>query len=729
MKIKNIINHKHNAQVTDNNANPFTKPDAGHVASDKFSGEGLIAAAIDFGATKGKNTKTRLMQELNFNDYNRSRKTEGDRIMNLSEGTALFLAFDQKAYKPEDPYIKNAPFRTEVVENLKKENPEQEVFFVETAGVAEPGSGFFATVPIYSSHGATVTAGFGFSIGAILRYRTSQAVVGKKDAKAKIKLASPKALPINADAARKLAAGQEFEICGQGKLRGDANIGVRYGAGVGICTAGIAENVGVQATAAAEYGINVIALDGHDRVRVTIRKINQESIAAISNTAVGLIIPPNKLFPGNFGLPQFGHGLLKYFAEHKGPPNFEAYLTDYTSLTLNCSLTQTHKHLHLCSYDLDLKIPEAAEAYNALMRLDIREADAQALAHNGVIKVDYKETLHSTKAAARLALCTEKLYLKEALRSESHGELVNADGQHKVFRDKVFKKHYENYITSKKDALWESVNVKVDDEPAKTYYHFNYKKNDFITRQHEIDKFFKFADALGIKKAEGTQGEVVNMHTYKKILSSKDDSKLEVDLYFTSAGVEHMRAVSKADIALAYLSTSAELDDDVGHPRLSSDSDMRAAGEEIFEAYRQYRSKHHVFRSPHKIYTNKNLNYLKNKYFKLCGRDLKSDYRAIIKAERFAELSRHLIVKEHDRHKIGKFFLTLGQSHLSYAQGIATLAKIAGRENVLVHSLSASGGGIALKSVDEGNMVHPRDEAVKLTLRKAKPIENPPQSH
>lgn len=706
MKIQNLISHTKNSSKSHHDASKNKK-------NDHFAQEGFVSAAVNFIETKGRNTGMRFMQELNLNDINRHSKTDADRMLNLSEGTALFLAFDNKAYKASDAYVKNAGLRMAVTEKLQEENPGQEIYWLESAGVAEPGSGFFATVPVFHSHGTTITAGFGFSVGTILRYRTSRAVVGDNH-----KYASLKAIPLDAKGARKMKAGQEFEISGQGKLRGDANLGIRSGADVGICTAGIGENIGPVASTALEYSINIMSLNGFNKVRVTIRKVDQESFALVSNTAVGLIIPANKLFPGNFGLPQFGHGLLKYFAEHKGPPNFEAYLTDYTSLTLNCSLTHARKHVHLSSYDIDLDNPDAAEAYSSLMHLDLRKAEKLALTQNGVTKIELKETLNSNKALMRLALCTEKLYVREALKSESHGELTNAFGQHKIYRDEAFKKHYENWFTSKHDALWESVNIKVDDEEAKTYYHFNYKKNDFITHQREIDRFFRFADALGIKRADETHSQMIHMNTFKKILSSADDSNLDVDLYFTSQGVERIKSMSTEQIAQAYLETSAQLDDKLAlHPLISGSEELKKSCQVIYDRYHMYRYTHPFIRRPNHVDGRKLLK-LSRAYYTLCGRDLAGDYRALRKATKFGQLSQSLLEKEQNRNRIGKFFTSLGHSRISYTQGIATLAKVAGRENVLIHTLSASGAGVVLKSTDEGALIHPRNEMIKEIYRK-----------
>lgn len=713
MKIPHYNLHRHDHRIGENTPAADGVSNSGGVSTPKahFSGESIITSAVNFAESRANNTGHRLMQELNLNDVKRHHKSAADRILNLSDNVPLFFAFDQRTYKPSDPYVKEADFRMAITKKLEEENPKQKVRWVESCGAAEPGDGFYFTVPVFSGHGAWVVAGFGFSAGVLLRYRTSKAVVG--DIKQQMSLASPKPLPINAESARQLEAGQEFEICGQGKLRVDANIGVRYGLGFApVALAGIGENIGGFSTVAAEYGINVISLDGVSKVRVTIRKIHQESLAEVSNLAAGLIIPPNKFLPGNYGWAQVQHGLLKFISDHKnGPPNFEALLQDFTTLALNCSLTQTHKHLHVCAYDIDLGNPRAAEAYNALMRLDAREAETLALTQDGVTKADLEETQLSNKAAVRLALCTEKLFLVEALKYESHGELFDGQGHHKIYRDRAYKKHVENWLTGHHDALWEVVEIKKDDEDPKTYYHFNYQKEDFFTRQSEIDTFFIFADALDIKRTEGSNAELIDMHSYQKLFSHADDTKLNVDLYFTSAGVERLRAMQQPQMVKAFLATRAKFDPWVGSmPLFSSDKSIQEAGSLFLYKYRMARR--------HKIHRLK-LHEIGAEYFHQFGRDIKKDFGVIRKAERFAQLSQYLVAAETDEERLGKFFTALGKSRRPhYTQVIPTLAEIAGRDNVLIHTLAASGGDISLKSVDEGALTHPRQEMVKLCLTK-----------
>src|SRR5438093_12938 len=114
MKIHNLISRKthipHTPDTPKESESNKSAPQgvSSDVKCDKFSPEAFVSAAVNFVETKGKNTGHRFMQELNINDINRHHKSEAERLLNLSEGTALFLAFDRKAYKVDDPYVKNA---------------------------------------------------------------------------------------------------------------------------------------------------------------------------------------------------------------------------------------------------------------------------------------------------------------------------------------------------------------------------------------------------------------------------------------------------------------------------------------------------------------------------------------------------------------------------------------------------------------------------------------------
>jgi len=693
-------------------ASPGSEKESVHLKTEKQAlSDGFIKdegkkSVFSFVKNKGHQSVMKFAQELNINDIRQKGKSQNDNLLNLCDGTALFLALSKKNYEIGDDYVSKASLRLKVFKELQKKYPDEKIYFQEKRGLAEAGDGFYATLPVFRSGAGSVGMGFGFSAGVILRYRTSQPVVDNQD-KPKQTL-----LPLTPKQARRMQAAQEFELCGQGRIRADVAITGRYGAGAGIAVAGAQAGLSAMAQLAAEYSINVMSLDGHNRVRVTLRRLDQESVAINASLLFGLIFPGNSIWRGNLGAPQVGHGLLKYFVEHKGSATVESYINDYTTLSLNVSLSHTHKGTHICSFDLDLSNPRAAKAYCDLMALDMTLAFKLADANNGVIAISLKESQHSDKAALRLALCSEKLFLAEALESRSHGQLVDELGSAQIYRDRTFKKHRENWFTGQRDIVWEAVEIRKDQEKAKTYYHFNYQKNDLFTRQREINRFFLFAKALGIKHACESEKKLIDMHTYKKLFTSADDTKLMVDLYFTSAGVERMRSANKEQMIQAFIDTRANLDPKLlGHPWLSNN--LKPQNEKIFKLYADNIHNLSGFGSNKKL-----LHKLKYSYYVLNNRCLKRDYKVYQQACRFAQKTSELVAKDEKRSRIGKLFTSIGRSHSShYATVIPTLTLIAGRDNVLVHTLSVSGGNVLLKSVDEGVLMHPRNELVNLCLR------------
>lgn len=678
--------------------------------SDSFVKEQHKNSVFSFGKNKGHQSVTKCAQELNINDVRQKNKSQNDNMLNLSDGTALLVAFNKRSYDLDDDYVKKAPVRLKVLKDLQQKYPTEKIIFQENIGLAEAGDGFYATLPVFRSGGGSVGLGFGFSAGVILRYRTSRPVIDNKD------MPEQMPLPLTPKQARRMKAGQEFELCGQGKIRCDVAITGRYGAGAALAVAGVQAGVSVMTQLAAEYSINIMSLDGHNKVRVTIRRMDQESIALTASAMAGLIFPANTIWRANWGPPELGRGFLKYFVEHKGSATVESYINDYTTLSLNLSVCHMHKGTHICSFDLDLSNPEAAKAYSNLMALDMRLATKLADMQDGVKKISLKESQHSDKASLRLALCSEKLFLAEALKSRSHGQLIDEDGSAQVYRDRGFKKHRENWFTGQRDILWEAVEIKKDREKAKNFYHFNYQKKDLFTRQHEINKFFLFAEAMGIKHACESQKEVPKIHSLKKLFTSADDTNLVVDLYFTSEGVERIQNSNTEQIIQAFINSRSHLDPRlIGHPWLCENLPNKLQNERLFETYAANKKCLAAFGCNDNI-----IKKLKYSYYVLNKRGFGRDYKVYEQACRFAKKTRELVTKDEKHARVGKLFTSIGRSQSGhYATVIPTLMLIAGRENVLVHTLSVSGGNILLKSIDEGVLMHPRNEMVNLCLREA----------
>jgi hypothetical protein len=665
---------------------------------DSFSHENIASAVVDFGKNKAQQNITRFAQELNINDIRRKNKSISDSMFTISDGTALLIAYDKKIYKSDDDYITKVAFRNKAIANLKQEYPGQEIFYKESVGISEIGNGFYATLPLFRSGLGSIGMGFGFSAGIIMRYRNALPIIKDNDFDNKL------LLPLSSEDAKNMRAGQEFELCGQGRLRVDIALSARYGAQAVMAVAGAQLGIAGIGNAALEYSITIIALNTKNKVRVIIRKLDQESAALSSSALAGLIVPANSLWPGNFGLPQLGHGLLKYMVEHKGNATFESYLSDYTTLSLNMTMTNGHKSVNICSYDIDLSHKKAAEAYNNLLQLDMSLAQQLAYSNEGIKAVELQESQYTHKRAVRLALCAEKLFLRESLRTSSHGVIKASDGKHKIYDDKSYKKHRENYISGQSDVIWEVVTFTKDDGEKEIYYRFNFKKNDFFTRQKEINKFFIFAKALGIS-FDPQAAQLIKMSPVKKVFSREDDTQIDIDIYFNKTGIFNIINSSKDNLVSAFLSARAYFDDEIkGHPFLENNYIYKDENKKIFMAYWEHRL------------NRKLIHVLKQNYYALNKRSLHADYKAWIKALAFARLintSKGINAEQ----SIVKLFTTIGRSQgHHYRSVLLALIKVAQREHVFVHTLKASGGGVNLISADEGAFSHPRNEMLTMCM-------------
>ena len=93
-----------------------------------------------------------------------------------------------------------------------------------------------------------------------------------------------------------------------------------------------------------------------------------------------------------------------------------------------------------------------------------------------------------------------------------------------------------------------------------------------------------------------------------------------------------------------------------------------------------------------------------------------TDYAGYVKAKCFGELIGNFNnAKNLNQSK--DFFAVLGKADFSYEEILLALTALMGRENLLIHQLSLTGGKVNLKSSDEGILLHPRERAQNLFSR------------
>jgi hypothetical protein len=632
---------------------------------------------------------------------------------------SIALRTEEKIYHLDDLFVSESEIRKVMSEELKAKT-EQEVVWTESAGIIELGTGMNGTValPLDNPLGINMAVNFGFDARGLLVYRIIKPSILDNPETAKSAL-SPKKfeLPWNASSAMKLSKGTEIQVVGRGTISAFQGViayeGMSLPGFLGLATPGAAIYPVLDQEKFDEYSVTIIALDGKGRVRVIIEKIHAKSAGFTFTLMAGLISPTND------AVPQLGTGVLSYILQTAIENPLQNTLMNAWTVSINGNLSKQKKEDILYCFDLDLRNKNHHKAYKNLTRLNVKEAQYLAAdTHSGVSQVTWKENKYRVKRSVDLKVFTERLALIEASKSKRAGKLIRPDNSEIAYRDKIYRKKFFNIFTGSKDIRWQSIRLK-NNTTTQDYYAFFYQQLNRTPRHKQVQQFFSFAKALDICSQTKIKAELVDLSKPKKLFSSKDDININIELYFTQSGVENILSSQQEQGVYAYLkSISAMKNKYALFPLGKANYDKACL---LFELYYYYKHPGAMLRRAprpiRKLRKIKNIHKLKAEYENTIGRDFKQDFKLYLKARRFGAL----IAKwQHatEKHNCSKFFTRLGHSSsFKYSYVIAALSELAGRSNVLVHSLSMTGGGVSIKSIDEGKITHPRDEAWELVNR------------
>lgn len=172
------------------------------------------------------------------------------------------------------------------------------------------------------------------------------------------------------------------------------------------------------------------------------------------------------------------------------------------------------------------------------------------------------------------------------------------------------------------------------------------------------------------------------------------NTKLDMDIYFNKKGAERIKKTDHDKIAKYYLSLRIKLEKEHNeHPVLDRDEKKQLFCKNIFNRYHMFRYTHNFIKTSQ--CDDQAMKKLSADYTHAFGRELAPDYKAYKKAQNFAVLTHKLLEQKQENYKIASFFSSLSKARLSYNQGIITLAKIAGLDNMRVYNLSGPGEEIA----------------------------------
>jgi hypothetical protein len=271
-------------------------------------------------------------------------------------------------------------------------------------------------------------------------------------------------------------------------------------------------------------------------------------------------------------------------------------------------------------------------------------------------------------------------------------------------------RHHSALFADTKTISWQTISLKNGPkEAASTFYRFQFKKEDKNTKPEEVREFFSFSNSMGVLYDGEVHNNLIKLSAFKKAFSSADDTSVMVDVYFTPKGIDNIEKSDLKTAVDAYLQAIRDMGkkNHMDLPLLRHDY-VGDISRKIMKDYRDAKVKWRQFIWPHRYW--KKRRELRHEYYDFTDRKLREDHNLVKMARKFAQKIDLLTDTKNER-QLSKFFIALGKSKgFDYMVTIAALNKLAGNEETLVHKLSMEGGGIYLKSIDEGKLVHPREK-------------------
>jgi len=602
------------------------------------------------------------------------------------------LKFADKIYDNNNDYVEKVAFRKSIAAFLASRPNILDVKWRETLGVLELGPGINLCVPIDTGFGLGVSLDVGFEARGLLAYRYSQPKPVYKIAPNKADVKAAKILfPNSVEKAIKMAIGSEAELRGSGKLFGSIGTTISAGAGVmGVARTGVAVSLATCKSTLGEYCLSVTAL-GEKKVRVKITKINEEEAKIGCNLRAGII---NLLTPDSLACDSG----FKNFCVNASKCQIENLILNYVSLLASFGKNIKEKDTNICCYDLDLSNPVAQEAYVQLLSLSPASInDLLELDNTGIEIVRLNEKSDTNENIIDIQVFNRKLYLRELADIDSAGILVSQDEQRVYYCDKIYSQKFESMIHGTQQIRWEGIELIENNKPPENYYKFFYEQCANIPTQQEVNKFFDLAGRLGIRVCGEAKEKLIDMSSIKMLGSSEDDTRTVIEVFFRQPGILQLQNADSLCGSLAFQKANGFMAGEKHQPQAN----------ETLEAY-------HKIDNNWLSWLNRSLlQDMAREYEEKFERNFEQDYAGFVKAKNFGELVNNFHnAKNHTEAK--DFFANLGKADFSYQEVLIALTALMGRENLLIHKLSLSGGNVNLESYDEGILEHPREKAQNL---------------
>ncbi|MEW5853210.1 MAG: hypothetical protein AB2A00_30800 [Myxococcota bacterium] len=588
--------------------------------------------------------------------------------LRIGEHVGAAVRVQTRLLSAQDPVVTNDANRAAATARLEQGG--KDVTWAYTGGGLYPSAGFSVSVPNYPFN---VTAGF--SANASLGY----SLLAPYPHKAEAALAAIKNnsvdLPFTSERARSLTEGTELLVRGKGTVASHAGVGAgatlaRVGS---ILTAGASVGVSVAASKELEVSLRVKRLDG-DRVFVSLNQVNSGSASGSVNATVG--VDANT---GN-ALPEMGGGVFRRGAELV-TDQVDKQVEKWLRVDLRAAHSRSSQETNLQNYVLDLSDPKAAEAYEALLKLDTRSADKLAQDGSAAVRFAKLEEGVRTQASSLSANFGPITLLNVvSTSSQTHGTLTSSKGDITYDRsrlDEGYSGIISNIFLGARATTRELVMTTEPGNPPQSYYHVRSTiTGDRVSTKDDVKDFLRLADALGALD-DGTRALLGN----DKFLKAFGTTNRTVDIYFTDDGLKKLAGTSADAVHQSYARAYEELEGGKA-TWVNADPAKRQEIEALFK-----RTEEHL-----RFGTDQQeMQQLENEYYwatRQPGWRLRQEVEAWREAQNVVKLVDTLRAAHTPEERARAFAKADKELGLDFSRALHSLASLAGANNVLINELA-----------------------------------------
>ena len=462
----------------------------------------------------------------------------------------------------KEDVINSSPLRQAIVSDFAEQD--KNLVWLETGGLLETD---------FKKNEQNHNSDLGFSVNSLLDYQAIRPyVINSTQTIEDILKGTFLELPFKAKNIQELLPGTSFQLRGKGQANFSAKLPLTKS------VVNLSFKTGGQVSG--EFSLRITRGE-ENKVSVILSIVKKKTFSSDVKVSAGLDLPASTVsgLITNYSWYSKGSEILdsptvgKYSSLLKSNKNVKKFkdffdedslekkiaeiLQDYTNFYASLGTTSSCTDQHLTKFTFDLDDPEACDAYEALCRLDDKEAEAIWKDNKDVIeRFAYNSVESIDQTNAESGFNGKKLLMANILRSSRAGYLMY-DNQMKIIQ--LEKATTKKLLFNNNQSLqWEGFHTTLDNRPeGLDYWRLLYSKEDTMVSFTEVVTFNRFAALLGIAPYDETKLE--QHHFLKQLFTKQDNCHFSADIFITEDGLNKIAYASTEDIRKAWISVAEKL--------------------------------------------------------------------------------------------------------------------------------------------------------------------------